>query len=242
MFGWITGAESAAVMGKVVPYWQSAHSLMRTVTVSGASIVQLPAVGTFEPLRSEKPMKAGPIRIEPPNGTAAKTGAAGYLPHITGDALEILATFSTDPADGNASSFGLSLRVDKAGKSTCTTGAEKGLFAMSLYTKTRTFSKTGSGQTWENFEQKTFLHDRLRRASESDCSNWLGRRYRAAAGRWEGFPPRVPRPLCGGDIHRRRGRHDTLLPPAQDQRLGCAGYRPLGQRRYLLRSRLVRNG
>ena len=130
MFGWITGSESAAVMGKVVPYWQSAHSLMRTVTVSGASIVQLPAVGTFEPLRSEKPMKAGPIKIEQPNGTA-KTGG-GYLPHITGDALEILATFSTDPADGNASSFGLSLRVDKAGKSTCTTGAGKVLFAIAI--------------------------------------------------------------------------------------------------------------
>lgn len=41
MFGWITGGVSAAVKAESVPYWQSAHSLMRTVTVSGTSLVSL---------------------------------------------------------------------------------------------------------------------------------------------------------------------------------------------------------
>ena len=63
MFGWIEGDVSSAVTSKQVPYWQSAHSLMRTVTLSGASIVQLPAAGTFEPLRrTVAPQVFGPSK------------------------------------------------------------------------------------------------------------------------------------------------------------------------------------
>ena len=100
MFGWVTGAVSDAVTAKRVPYWQSAHSLMRTVTVSRAksSIVQLPAPGTFEPLRGARSV-FGPLAI----GDGAQ-----YLPSLTGDALELIATFSTA---GSATSFGISLRV-----------------------------------------------------------------------------------------------------------------------------------
>ena len=79
MFGWITGGVSAAVNSKTVPYWQSAHSLMRTVTVRGGSIVQLPAAGTYEPLRAAKSMVAGPVSV---HGGNAKTPT--LLPAVHG--------------------------------------------------------------------------------------------------------------------------------------------------------------
>jgi hypothetical protein len=64
----VTGV-SQAVAAATVPYWQSAHSLMRDVTVSGSSIVQRPAAGTFEPLRtSVKPQVFGPIAVSKPAG------------------------------------------------------------------------------------------------------------------------------------------------------------------------------
>ena len=66
MFGWIEGGVSQAVASAAVPYWASAHSLMRdvTVTVTGSSIVQRPALGTFEPLRaSVQPKLFGPIYV-----------------------------------------------------------------------------------------------------------------------------------------------------------------------------------
>lgn len=71
--------------------------------------------GTFEPLRSKHgPMVAGPLQIE------ANTTSGSYLPHIKGDALEILAIFTT--AGTTASSFGLSLRVNEQGQSSCKIG------------------------------------------------------------------------------------------------------------------------
>lgn len=101
MFGWIRGGVSAAVASGKVPYWQSAHSLMRSVTVAGASIVQRPATGSFEPLRtSATPVSVGPISVA--------AGGSGYLPTLRGDALEIRAVFSTKV---RAQSFGLALRV-----------------------------------------------------------------------------------------------------------------------------------
>ena len=104
MFGWIEGPLSAAVGAKKVPYWQSAHSLMRDVTVSGASIVQVPAAGTYEPLRaSAQPQSVGPIAV-------SKATAGKYLPSLKGDAMEIVATFSTEGA--TAKEFGVALRVE----------------------------------------------------------------------------------------------------------------------------------
>ena len=88
MFGWITGGVSAAVNSKTVPYWQSAHSLMRTVTVRGGSIVQLPAAGTYEPLRAAKSMVAGPVSVQggnasvPPTPLPAVHGARQTQPSV----------------------------------------------------------------------------------------------------------------------------------------------------------------
>jgi len=60
---------SKAVADGMVPYWQSAHSLMRDVTVSGSSIVQRPAAGSFEPLRtSVNPLSFGPISVSKSSG------------------------------------------------------------------------------------------------------------------------------------------------------------------------------
>eukprot|EP01052_Picozoa_sp_SAG31_P037641 SAG31_NODE_4896_length_2879_cov_2.297842_2_plen_151_part_01 len=103
MFGWIEGGLSEAVAAKKVPYWQSAHSLMRDITVSGASIVQRPAKGTFEPLRVGKtPHTFGPFTID-------KATGGKYLPTLKGDALEIIATFATN--ETTAAEFGVALRV-----------------------------------------------------------------------------------------------------------------------------------
>ena len=113
MFGWVRGEVSAAVVAKKVPYWQSAHSLMREVTVSGASLVQMPAAGTFEPLRtSVTPVSFGPISIV--------AGGSGYLPGLSGDALEIVAVFNTQGVSAQA--FGLTLRVSDETNSTCKVG------------------------------------------------------------------------------------------------------------------------
>jgi hypothetical protein len=102
MFGWIEGGMSQAVAAARVPYWQSAHSLMREVTVAGASIVQTPAKGSFEPLRaSAAPHSVGPIAV-------SKDSGGNYLPSVKGDALELLATFA---GNATASSFGLILRL-----------------------------------------------------------------------------------------------------------------------------------
>jgi len=125
MFGWIEGPVSSAVTEKSVPYWQSAHSLMRTVTVSGRSIVQLPAAGTFEPLRTGTKFVAGPISVNPRLAHESHMPVK-YLKGLRGDALEIIATFST--SDVNASSFGVSLRV--GANFSCNTGyniAEKSI-------------------------------------------------------------------------------------------------------------------
>ena len=68
---------SQAVASAKVPYWQSAHSLMRDVTVSGTSIVQRPAAGTFEPLRaSALPQSFGPIVV-----SKASAGGAANIVH-----------------------------------------------------------------------------------------------------------------------------------------------------------------
>jgi hypothetical protein len=89
---------------------------------TGGSIVQLPAAGTFEPLRSATSMTAGPITINPTSGDTHTGGNSSvYLPHVKGDALEIIATFAADGVV-TASSFGLSLRVDGSGKTNCKTG------------------------------------------------------------------------------------------------------------------------
>lgn len=108
MFGWLMTRVTSAVTAKRLPYWQSAHSMMRTVTVRGASLVQLPAAGTFEPLRSAH-QSIGAITVSA-NGSK-------YLPNVTGDALEIVATFSTAVADTTATSFGVSLRIGVGGNS-----------------------------------------------------------------------------------------------------------------------------
>ena len=50
-------------------------------------------------------INAGPIHVDKPSGGA-------YLEHISGDALELVATFATGNA--SATSFGLSLRSDGA--------------------------------------------------------------------------------------------------------------------------------
>ena len=115
MFGWVQTGVSSAVRSARVPYWQQAHSMMRTVTVSGASIVQLPAKGTFEPLRSYH-WSVGPTTVvaQPTNGS--------YAPDVKGDALEIMATFNV--ATSTATSFGISLRVGGGSKGgpVCTIG------------------------------------------------------------------------------------------------------------------------
>jgi len=108
MFGWVTGGVSAAVRRKTVPYWQSAHSLMRTITISGRSIAQLPAAGTFEPLRRPGKFTAGPITVRPHSSNELHM-QGNYLLALRGDALEIIAVFATNEI--SASSFGLSLRA-----------------------------------------------------------------------------------------------------------------------------------
>ena len=114
MFGWIPGDTSAAVKAGRVPYWDSAHSMMRTLTVSGASLVQLPAGGTFEPLRaSPQPRSFGPMDVT--------AGKAGFLPGISGDAFEARAVFLANEST-TATSFGLAFRVSAGGGFACRVG------------------------------------------------------------------------------------------------------------------------
>merc|ERR1712217_7154 len=69
--------------------------------------------GTFEPLRSKQSFTANDIEI-----LQSSKGHGNYLPGLKGDALEIIATFST--VGTTAESFGLSLRVGE--NFSCSTG------------------------------------------------------------------------------------------------------------------------
>jgi len=101
MHGWVTGAASPT---KTVPYWQSAHSIPRVLTVRGEYLVQTPVL-EIEVLRG-KHVAAGRRTIEPDKG--------GYVPDVRGDALEIVAAF--DPARSKAARFGLKVRMSPDGK------------------------------------------------------------------------------------------------------------------------------
>jgi len=95
MHGWVQGPGSPT---KTVPYWQSAHSIPRVLTLHGEHVVQQP-IPEIEVLRAEH-RQFGPVRVEP--------GGSGYLSEVEGDALEIIARF--DPAGTTATRLGLRVR------------------------------------------------------------------------------------------------------------------------------------
>ena len=102
MFGWILGSTSNAVNTEIVPYWDSMHSLARLLTVSGTSLVQVPAP-EIKYLRV--PDKHWMFR-----SMYVPTGTAVTLKDLRGDALEIVATFNVSGAT-SSSRFGIALRV-----------------------------------------------------------------------------------------------------------------------------------
>mmetsp|Transcript_12315 Transcript_12315/g.43408 ORF Transcript_12315/g.43408 Transcript_12315/m.43408 type:complete len:625 (+) Transcript_12315:47-1921(+) len=105
MFGWLSGDLSPAVLARTVPYWQSTFSLLRTITIQGDAIVQLPTP-EVEALRSSRLANNGSMTVLP--------GVAQPLPGVQGDVLELWARFSLRT---KASSFGLEWR--RMGGRTC---------------------------------------------------------------------------------------------------------------------------
>ena len=101
MHGWVRGPASPT---KTVPWWQSAHSIPRVLTLQGEYVVQRP-IPEIEKLRGEHQ------RVEE---VTVKPGKDGYLPQINGDALELIATF--DRAATKADRFRLKLRVSDDGR------------------------------------------------------------------------------------------------------------------------------
>lgn len=99
MHGWVRNRPSPT---KAVPYWQGAHSIPRVITIAGGRIVQAP-VGEIEVLRRGKKSFAN---------VAVKPGAKGLLKGLSGDALEIVATFKP----GRAKRFGVKVRASADGK------------------------------------------------------------------------------------------------------------------------------
>ena len=102
MFGWVLGASSTAVIEKHVPYWQSTHSMARLLTVSGNSLVQLPAP-EIQKLRTGEHWTYGPMAIE--------NGSTYSLPGLASDTVEIIARFKITGKEPANSSFGIALRV-----------------------------------------------------------------------------------------------------------------------------------
>jgi beta-fructofuranosidase len=105
MYGWVKGAETRAVASGAVPFWQSAHSMARLLTVRGDSLVQLPAPEVAQLRVPGRHWEFGPTTV-PDGGTVPLAG-------LRGDALEIVATFSVGGTGGAPanSSFGVALRA-----------------------------------------------------------------------------------------------------------------------------------
>jgi sucrose-6-phosphate hydrolase SacC (GH32 family) len=87
-----------------VPYWQSAHSIPRVLSLCGRHVVEQP-IPEIEVLRGRHQRREA-VAVEP--------GKGGYLPDVQGDALEIAATL--DRAASAAARVGLKLRVSADGK------------------------------------------------------------------------------------------------------------------------------
>ena len=96
MHGWVTGAATPT---PGVPWWQGAHSIPRVITINGDSVEQQP-VPEIEVLRGTR-QSLGRLTIPP--------GTNGHVPAVSGDALELIATF--DRAASTATRLGLKVRV-----------------------------------------------------------------------------------------------------------------------------------
>ena len=107
MFGWVEGPTSAAVNGKRCPYWQSLHSIARTVRVdpSSAQVLQFP-VEEMSDLHATK----GPF-AEYHSVRVQGSGNSVPLPNGVGrtDSVDVRATFAD--LDKGVTSVGLRLRV-----------------------------------------------------------------------------------------------------------------------------------
>jgi len=101
MHGWVTGPPSPT---KTVPWWQGAHSIPRLITCNGKSVAQQP-VPEIETLRGEHRNRTNLV---------IPAGTGGHLPAISGDALELIATF--DRAATAATRLGLKVRLSGDGK------------------------------------------------------------------------------------------------------------------------------
>ena len=105
IFGWILGESSNAVTNKIVPYWQSAHSMARLLTVSGNSLVQLPApeIQKLRKKGNDQHWVYGPIIVV--------NGSTYSLTGLESDTIEIIAKFRITGQEPINSSFGVALRV-----------------------------------------------------------------------------------------------------------------------------------
>ena len=93
MHGWATTDPSPT---KTVPYWQSAHSIPRVLTLKDGRVWQEPIAEIYT-LRTEHQSFRN-IEVTQESGDLLKT--------VKGDALEIIATFKP----GTAQRFGLNVR------------------------------------------------------------------------------------------------------------------------------------
>jgi sucrose-6-phosphate hydrolase SacC (GH32 family) len=104
-----SGNLSAAVQEGNAPFWQCAHSLPVSISLHRGggprgedSLIQEP-IPELQYLRVPSSYRSyRNVRVD--------ANGAGFLPGLTGDALEILATFSVDSNRTSAASFGLRLR------------------------------------------------------------------------------------------------------------------------------------
>eukprot|EP00938_MAST-03A_sp_MAST-3A-sp1_P003886 g3886.t1 len=103
MFGWIEGKTSEAVNGKRCPYWQSLHSIARTVRVMNRKVLQFPVEEMSDLHVTDDPfVEYHGVRVNSSEGVVLwKNGT---------DSMHVQVMFSTH-RDNTVTSIGVRLRV-----------------------------------------------------------------------------------------------------------------------------------
>jgi sucrose-6-phosphate hydrolase SacC (GH32 family) len=101
MFGWVRGGKTST---RDVPYWDGNHSIPRVLTLEANKLIQ-------EPIPELQILRYGHMQVK---DRLIGSSAPGLLKDVTGDALEVVASF--DPKDATGKRFGVKLRMSKDGK------------------------------------------------------------------------------------------------------------------------------
>jgi len=101
MFGWVRGGKTPT---RDVPYWDGNHSIPRVLTLEANKLIQ-------EPIPELQILRYGHMQVK---DRLIGSSAPGLLKDVTGDALEVVASFDLKDATGKR--FGVKLRMSKDGK------------------------------------------------------------------------------------------------------------------------------